>query len=116
MTAFFVARRKVGETWRAAVAARSSALGLQTSCLTSFEAYLTAGKQDFEAAYLALRDHRVGSRQEPPRIQESTKGTSAQRNRAGLPKGSGPEDGATSEARANPAPFARHMRRHIPRY
>jgi hypothetical protein len=73
MTAFFVARRKVGETWRAAVIARSSALGLQTSCLTSFEAYLTAGKQDFEAAYLALRDHSglwsIGETEDPSSTQ-----------------------------------------------
>ena len=73
MPAFFVARRKVSETWRAAVVARSSALGLQTSCLTSFEAYLTAGKQDFEAAYLVLRDHSglwsIGETEDPSSTQ-----------------------------------------------
>src|SRR5215216_4127811 len=33
-------------------------------------------------AWLRMRQKGVGSRQEPPRIQESTKGTAAQRNRA----------------------------------
>ena len=57
MAKFSVARRKVRETWREAVAARASAHGRQLACLESFEAYLAAGRQDFEAAFMALRDH-----------------------------------------------------------
>lgn len=56
MTKFFVARRKVGETWREAVASRGDALGLRTDCLSAFDAHLAAGKKDFEAAFLALQD------------------------------------------------------------
>ena len=57
MAKFSVARRKVRETWREAVAARAGTLGWQLACLEAFEAYLAAGRQDFEAAFLALRDH-----------------------------------------------------------
>jgi hypothetical protein len=57
MAKFSLARRKIRETWREAVAARAGALGRQAACLESFEAYLAAGRQDFEAAFSALRDH-----------------------------------------------------------
>ena len=56
MARFSAARQKVGETWREAVA-RRGALGRQAVCLAAYEAYLAAGPQDFEAAFLALRDH-----------------------------------------------------------
>ena len=56
MTKFFAAKRKVAETWREAVASRGDALGKRAACLDSFDAYCATGKQDFEAAFLALRD------------------------------------------------------------
>jgi hypothetical protein len=41
------------------------------------------------SAWLRMRQRGVGSRQEPPRIQETNKGPSAQRNRAWAAKGQG---------------------------
>ncbi len=56
MTEFFAAKRKVGETWREAVASRGDALGKRSACLSAFDAHRVAGRKDFEAAFLALRD------------------------------------------------------------
>ena len=56
MTKFFVAKRKLGETWREAVKSRGDTLGKRVACLDAFDGHLAAGKRDFEAAFLALRD------------------------------------------------------------
>ena len=56
MTKSFVAKRKLGETWREAVKSRGDTLGKRVACLDAFDGHLAAGKRDFEAAFLALRD------------------------------------------------------------
>ncbi len=58
MKKFFAVKRKVRETWRDAVASRGDALGVKAACLQAFDAHLATGRQDFEAAFLALRDQR----------------------------------------------------------
>ncbi len=53
-----VARRKVGETWREAVERRGKVFGVKASCLHAFDGHVAAGRNDYEAAYLALEQQR----------------------------------------------------------
>jgi hypothetical protein len=55
-TKVLVAKRKVSKTWREAVACRGEALGHHGACVRAFDDYLSSGKTDYEAAFLALRD------------------------------------------------------------
>jgi hypothetical protein len=52
-----IAKRKLHQTWREAVAARASGTDAETDCLAAFEAILAAGKTEAEAAFRALGAH-----------------------------------------------------------
>jgi hypothetical protein len=49
-----IAKRKLHQTWREAVAARASGTDADADCLTTFDAILAAGKTEAEAAFRAL--------------------------------------------------------------
>lgn len=52
-----VAKRKVRETWREAVARRGAALGRAPACLAAYDAFAAGGAAEHEAAYRALALH-----------------------------------------------------------
>ena len=54
-----VARRKLSETWREAVARRARELAVEADCLRSFDEFLTGGLPEAEAAYRALSRHKA---------------------------------------------------------
>lgn len=49
-----VAKRKLNETWREAVARRAGELARETECLRAFDQHLAEGRSEGEAAYRAL--------------------------------------------------------------
>jgi hypothetical protein len=51
-----IAKRRVAETWREAVAARSGADPTGSECLRRYDALRASGVADAEAAYLALAE------------------------------------------------------------
>ena len=78
MTKVLVAKRKVAETWRDAVARRADAFGVRAACLRAFDDHLAAGKTEFEAAFLALRGQKCLWLIEGPEDPFSTATTPAQ--------------------------------------
>lgn len=50
----YVAKRKLTETWREAVARRGAECGVLRECLTAFDGEILAGRHEAEAAYAAL--------------------------------------------------------------
>jgi len=74
MTEALVARRKLTETWRDSVAQRGALSGQRTACLRAYDTYVTDGRKDFEAAYLALRDQHRLWRVDGPEDPFSVKG------------------------------------------
>src|SRR3954452_5579433 len=73
MTEALVARRKLTETWRDSVARRGALSGQRTACLRAYDVYVADGRKDFEAAYLALRDHQCLWRVDGPEDPFSVK-------------------------------------------
>ena len=51
-----VAKRKLTETWRDAVARRAGEFGVRQECLRTFEFHLVDGKHEAEAAYFSLEE------------------------------------------------------------
>jgi hypothetical protein len=52
-----VAKRKLTETWREAIARRGREFGREQDCLEPFDALVAAGMRDLEAAYQVLKQH-----------------------------------------------------------
>jgi hypothetical protein len=52
-----IAKRKLHQTWREAVAARASGTNAEADCLDAFDAILATGKTEAEAAFRALGAH-----------------------------------------------------------
>ncbi len=52
-----VAKRKLTETWREAVARRGLECGRERECLAAFDREIRAGRREVEAAYAALLHH-----------------------------------------------------------
>jgi hypothetical protein len=51
-----VAKRNVDESWADAVARAASSKGRAAACVATFEARISAGYKDYEAAYLAIQE------------------------------------------------------------
>lgn len=73
-----VAKRNVDESWADAVARLASSKNRVAACIDAFEARVSAGYKEYEAAYLALQEfeclHRVdlpGDPQQPLSEAES---------------------------------------------
>lgn len=88
-----VAKRKLRETWRAAVAARSRGSG--PDCLAAYDALVGAGTPEAEAAYRALRAYGLlWSLHEPyglPQAPPAAGNTAAEAGRLGDVDGDVPE-------------------------
>ncbi len=52
-----VAKRKLTETWRQAVARRAAECDREVACLAAYDREIRAGRREVEAAYAALRLH-----------------------------------------------------------
>jgi hypothetical protein len=52
-----VAKRKLTETWREAIARRGREFGREQDCLKPFDALVAGGMRDVEAAYQVLKQH-----------------------------------------------------------
>ena len=67
-----VAKRKLTETWREAVARRAAECDREAECLEAYDRAVRAGRRDVEAAYAALSRHDCLSRipDGPSRLSE----------------------------------------------
>lgn len=54
-----VAKRRITNTWREAMAARGAGGGLAGESLAAYDALVAAGASEAEAAYRTLRDRRL---------------------------------------------------------
>ncbi len=50
-----VAKRKVTQTWRDAVAGRAAAFGVEAACIAAFDSAVADGEAEHAAAFAALR-------------------------------------------------------------